>query len=118
MVRHKKMYVEFILTRDSFNIINKDDGTDINMMTGEDTVKSFCECLEKAVDYYVTNFKFQNIVFDKIPAPRYNTATTNISELIGFIMKTNGARYNNPVLFFKMAIQVYTNQVEQLLNDF
>ena len=33
-------------------------------------------------------------------------------------MKANGARFNNPPVFFKMAIQVYTNQVEQLINDF
>ena len=91
MVRHKKSYVDFILTRDFFKRINKDDDTDIYKMSGQDSFKLFLSCLEKAADYYVTNFKFQNIVSDNSPAPRYNTATTNISELMGFIVKANGA---------------------------
>jgi hypothetical protein len=44
-------------------------------------------------------FRYKNIVSDAKPAPRYNNSKTNIGKMFGNLMKQNGARYKNPVLF-------------------
>ena len=77
-------------------------------MLAADVIKLFCDCSKMALVYYNAKFKFQNIVSNKTPAPRFNTATTNISEQIGSIMKSNGAQFNKIDFVFKnsnLAIQ-------------
>jgi hypothetical protein len=62
-------------------------------------------------------FRFKNIVSDAKPAPRYNNSKTNIGEMFGNLMKQNGARYKNPVLFLHHALRLYNKQVLQLKRD-
>ena len=62
-----------------------------------------------------TNFIFHNIVSKNVPAARFNNSTTNISELMGFIMKSNGSWYANMPQFVKQCIQLYNSHKNNIL---
>ena len=63
-------------------------------------------------------FEFHKIVSKPAPAPRFNNSTTNISELIGFIMKSNGSRWATLPQFLKQCIRLYNSQIKQMTHNY
>ena len=105
----KKPYYEFLLTK-YFYRGNPAESTNITNLTSAGLVSHF-SCCHVMAKSGCTNFEFHNIVSNHAPAARFNNSTTNISELMGFIMKSIGSRYDILPQFLKQTIHLYNSQI-------
>ena len=63
-------------------------------------------------------FEFHNIISNTTPAPRFNNSSTNILELIAWIMKSNGSRWCTVPQFVRQYIHLYNYPILQMKQDY
>ena len=114
--RLKPVYYEFLLVRFVFQPNPENNHVVSNM-----DVNGFENHLIMArglVRRGVETFEFHNITSNAAPAPRFNNSSTNISELIAWIMKSNGARWLTIPQFVRQCIHLYNYQIQQMKADY
>ena len=63
-------------------------------------------------------FEFHKIISKPTPAPRFNNSTTNISEIIAWIMRSNGSHWSTIPQFGRQCIHLYNYQILQMIKDY
>ena len=67
----------------------------------------------------VETFEFHNITSNtNTPAPRFINSSTNILELIAWIMKSNGSCWLIIPQFVRQCIHLYNYQIQQMKQDY
>ena len=114
--RLKPVYYEFLLTK----LIYQPNPENNNVISNMNTkgVENHLRMAQGVARRGVETFEFHNITSNATPAPRFNNSSTNISELIAWIMKSNGSRWLTVPQFVRQCIHLYNYQILQMIQDF
>ena len=107
----KPLYYEFMLTKHCF-CQHPEGQTDIKIMgatffNAYRMAKTGCE-----------KFEFHKIISEPTSAPRFNNSTTNTSELMAWVMKSNSSRWSIIPQFVRQCIHLYNPQMRQMIHDY
>ena len=111
------MYYEFLLTKYFFCPNPDENNIDITTMNTQSLMdrRDMANSMARAG---LEKFEFHKIISQPNPAPRFNNSSTNVSELIAWIMKSNGSRWDTIPQFVRQCIHVYNSQIQQMIDDY
>ena len=112
----KPVYYEFLLTKHCF-CHNPEENIDIKKMGALGVCRQLIYAY-RMVKTGCEKFEFHKIISEPTPAPRFNNSTTNILELMAWIMKSNGSRWSTVPQFVRQCIHLYNFQIRQMIDDY
>ena len=111
------MHYEFLYIKYFFCPHADEKFIDITTLNKQDW-KDRRDCAINMARGEFNKFDFHMIISQPAPAPRFNNSSTNISELFGWIMKSNGFRWDTIPQFVRQCIHVYNLQIQQMIDNY